>query len=50
MPGSPRRPSGGLGSSDAARQAAQDMFRRIQENNARNQRPSDGTGQDGGDD
>ncbi|MFB7419772.1 hypothetical protein ACFC1L_34790 [Streptomyces sp. NPDC056210] len=49
LPGSPRRPSGGLGSSDAARQAAQDMFRRIQENNARNQRPSDGTGQDGGD-
>lgn len=50
VPGSPRRPSGGLGSSDAARQAAQEMFRRIQENNARNQRPSDGTGQDGGND
>ncbi|MGW6144278.1 hypothetical protein [Streptomyces sp. NPDC055140] len=50
VPGSPRRPSGGLGSSDAARQAAQDMFRRIQENNARNQRPADDTGQDGGDD
>lgn len=48
--GSPRRPSGGLGSSDAARQAAQDMFRRIQENNARNQRPADDTDQDGGDD
>ncbi|MFF1566903.1 hypothetical protein ACFVY1_25835 [Streptomyces sp. NPDC058293] len=50
VPGSPRRPSGGLGSSDAARQAAQDMFRRIQENNARDQRPADDTGQDGGDD
>ncbi|MFE5010020.1 hypothetical protein ACFRJ3_36220 [Streptomyces sp. NPDC056696] len=49
-PGSPRRPSGGLGSSDAARQAAQDMFRRIQENNARNRRPGDSTDQDGGDD
>ncbi|MFE5690753.1 hypothetical protein ACFQ7Y_47775, partial [Streptomyces sp. NPDC056512] len=50
LPGSPRRPSGGLGSSDAARQAAQDMFRRIQENNARNPRPVDGSDQDGGDD
>ncbi|MFH8737589.1 hypothetical protein [Streptomyces sp. NPDC017964] len=49
VPGSPRRPSGGLGSSDAARQAAQDMFRRIQENNARNRRPGDGTDQGGGD-
>ncbi|MFD7205965.1 hypothetical protein [Streptomyces sp. NPDC059893] len=50
LPGSPRRPRGGLGSSDAARQAAQDMFRRIQENNARNPRPVDGSDQDGGDD
>ncbi|MFB6677028.1 hypothetical protein ACFCWG_32370 [Streptomyces sp. NPDC056390] len=48
--GSPRRPSGGLGSSDAARQAAQDMFRRIQETNARSPRPADDTDQDGGDD
>ncbi|GAA1264405.1 hypothetical protein [Streptomyces aureus] len=48
--GSPRRPSGGLGSSDAARQAAQDMFRRIRENNARSPRPADDTDQDGGDD
>ncbi|MFF1400699.1 hypothetical protein ACFVZD_44080 [Streptomyces sp. NPDC058287] len=50
LPGSRPRPSGGLSSSDAARQAAQDMFRRIQENNARNPRPADGTDQDGGDD
>ncbi|WP_405655532.1 hypothetical protein OG581_42045 [Streptomyces sp. NBC_01386] len=49
MSGSPRRPSGGLGSSNASRQAAQDMFRRIQENNARRPRPADDTNQDGGD-
>ncbi|MET8210332.1 hypothetical protein ABZT51_30705 [Streptomyces sp. NPDC005373] len=49
-PGSPRRPSGGLGSSDAARQAAEEMFRRIREHNARNPRPADDSDQDGGDD
>ncbi|MFE6955500.1 hypothetical protein [Streptomyces sp. NPDC057696] len=48
-PGSQPGPSGGLGSSDVSRQAAQDMFRRIRESNARNRRPADDTDQDGGD-
>ena len=44
------RLSGGAGSSNASRQAAQEMFRRIQERNAQNRRPpgDNSNGQDGG--